>query len=144
MSRTPFKSAASGPDPEPEPGGVDEPTPASGPADPIDPAGETPADPAGPIPADSAGPAVPGGARVGGRRVRPGLVLATCCTALFVSSMNAVLINVALPMIRAGLGASATQLQWVVDAYTLMIASLLRSEERRVGKECRSRWSPYH
>ena len=23
-------------------------------------------------------------------------------------------------------------------------ASLCRSEERRVGKECRSRWSPYH
>ena len=23
-------------------------------------------------------------------------------------------------------------------------AILLRSEERRVGKECRSRWSPYH
>ena len=23
-------------------------------------------------------------------------------------------------------------------------ASFLRSEERRVGKECRSRWSPYH
>ena len=23
-------------------------------------------------------------------------------------------------------------------------AYLLRSEERRVGKECRSRWSPYH
>ena len=22
--------------------------------------------------------------------------------------------------------------------------SLARSEERRVGKECRSRWSPYH
>ena len=22
--------------------------------------------------------------------------------------------------------------------------STLRSEERRVGKECRSRWSPYH
>ena len=22
--------------------------------------------------------------------------------------------------------------------------SVLRSEERRVGKECRSRWSPYH
>ena len=21
---------------------------------------------------------------------------------------------------------------------------LIRSEERRVGKECRSRWSPYH
>ena len=23
-------------------------------------------------------------------------------------------------------------------------ATLCRSEERRVGKECRSRWSPYH
>src|SRR5256884_1801127 len=36
------------------------------------------------------------------------------------------------------------------DRLTLVIASLLysryskRSEERRVGKECRSRWSPYH
>ena len=24
------------------------------------------------------------------------------------------------------------------------IKKLMRSEERRVGKECRSRWSPYH
>ena len=24
------------------------------------------------------------------------------------------------------------------------MAHVLRSEERRVGKECRSRWSPYH
>jgi len=24
------------------------------------------------------------------------------------------------------------------------LAEALRSEERRVGKECRSRWSPYH
>jgi len=24
------------------------------------------------------------------------------------------------------------------------INALMRSEERRVGKECRSRWSPYH
>src|SRR5256885_11348324 len=26
----------------------------------------------------------------------------------------------------------------------LLFAPLPRSEERRVGKECRSRWSPYH
>ena len=25
-----------------------------------------------------------------------------------------------------------------------IVVSQLRSEERRVGKECRSRWSPYH
>ena len=24
------------------------------------------------------------------------------------------------------------------------VVSFVRSEERRVGKECRSRWSPYH
>src|SRR3712207_9565761 len=29
--------------------------------------------------------------------------------------------------------------------YVLLVVSLaFRSEERRVGKECRSRWSPYH
>src|SRR2546430_13596854 len=26
----------------------------------------------------------------------------------------------------------------------LAVPAVLRSEERRVGKECRSRWSPYH
>ena len=26
----------------------------------------------------------------------------------------------------------------------LQVAFAIRSEERRVGKECRSRWSPYH
>ena len=26
----------------------------------------------------------------------------------------------------------------------LLMPGMFRSEERRVGKECRSRWSPYH
>jgi len=40
----------------------------------------------------------------------------------------------------AGLGARGTVL-----AITLAVLVLAgRSEERRVGKECRSRWSPYH
>ena len=30
------------------------------------------------------------------------------------------------------------------NLFTLQNAQVLRSEERRVGKECRSRWSPYH
>ena len=25
-----------------------------------------------------------------------------------------------------------------------IVQAVMRSEERRVGKECRSRWSPYH
>ena len=38
--------------------------------------------------------------------------------------------------------------KWVL-AFTMLLGrlelfTLLRSEERRVGKECRSRWSPYH
>ena len=31
-----------------------------------------------------------------------------------------------------------------VDGYTELGKRADRSEERRVGKECRSRWSPYH
>ena len=33
-----------------------------------------------------------------------------------------------------------------IDAETMHLHhdKVLRSEERRVGKECRSRWSPYH
>ena len=31
------------------------------------------------------------------------------------------------------------------ESYSIrQIHSRIRSEERRVGKECRSRWSPYH
>ena len=30
------------------------------------------------------------------------------------------------------------------DGHELVLARQQRSEERRVGKECRSRWSPYH
>src|SRR5437016_8165765 len=30
------------------------------------------------------------------------------------------------------------------DTFLLVNGHYLRSEERRVGKECRSRWSPYH
>ena len=32
---------------------------------------------------------------------------------------------------------------WILGM-PFLIFWLLRSEERRVGKECRSRWSPYH
>ena len=31
-----------------------------------------------------------------------------------------------------------------VGAFTAAVVAEVRSEERRVGKECRSRWSPYH
>ena len=32
----------------------------------------------------------------------------------------------------------------IVGLVEIMNRDVLRSEERRVGKECRSRWSPYH
>ena len=40
----------------------------------------------------------------------------------------------------------ATALAWSLWLFVLknLPASIARSEERRVGKECRSRWSPYH
>ena len=33
---------------------------------------------------------------------------------------------------------------FAIDAAAAVMRITLRSEERRVGKECRSRWSPYH
>ena len=44
-----------------------------------------------------------------------------------------------------GSGISFTDRQAVKRDLRIMIkAGTTRSEERRVGKECRSRWSPYH
>ena len=41
-------------------------------------------------------------------------------------------------------GSSAEAFDRAVDSHVKNIRRKLRSEERRVGKECRSRWSPYH
>ena len=32
----------------------------------------------------------------------------------------------------------------ITEYEEVLVKHFLRSEERRVGKECRSRWSPYH
>ena len=37
-----------------------------------------------------------------------------------------------------------TRLNEYAEIINLFTRILSRSEERRVGKECRSRWSPYH
>src|SRR3989441_10941064 len=42
---------------------------------------------------------------------------------------------------RAQLARGETALIWGIGGGVALAA---RSEERRVGKECRSRWSPYH
>jgi len=57
--------------------------------------------------------------------VRPNLVLAICCLSLLMVSMDATIVNVALPALRRDLGASTSGLQWVIDAYTMVVASLL-------------------
>ena len=44
----------------------------------------------------------------------------------------------------ASKGKPNTRLQQELDAYLATLYGHTRSEERRVGKECRSRWSPYH
>ena len=41
-------------------------------------------------------------------------------------------------------GVEVTSLPGAAACITALTLSALRSEERRVGKECRSRWSPYH
>ena len=34
--------------------------------------------------------------------------------------------------------------QFKIGGKKINVGKVVRSEERRVGKECRSRWSPYH
>ena len=53
------------------------------------------------------------------------LVLAICCLSLLLVGMDVTIVNVALPAIRSDLGASVSGLQWVIDAYTVVLASLL-------------------
>jgi EmrB/QacA subfamily drug resistance transporter len=53
------------------------------------------------------------------------LVLVALLLAAFVINVDTTLVNVALPTLTRELGATTTQLQWVVDAYNLVFAALL-------------------
>jgi EmrB/QacA subfamily drug resistance transporter len=69
-----------------------------------------------------------------GRRL---LVLAICCSSLFIVGLDSTIVNLALPAIRTEFGASVAKLQWTIDAYTLVLASLLMvsgSTADRVGR----------
>ena len=70
-------------------------------------------------------------------RRRRMLVLAICCMSLFIVGLDNTIVNLALPAIQADLGSSITGLQWTIDAYTLVLASLLMlagSTADRVGR----------
>jgi EmrB/QacA subfamily drug resistance transporter len=56
---------------------------------------------------------------------RPWLILCVCCMSLLIVGTDVTIVNVALPAIRQSLHASLSGLQWSVDAYTLVIGSLL-------------------
>ena len=66
------------------------------------------------------------------------LVLAICCFSLLMVGLDTTIVNVALPSIRNELNASVSGLQWVIDAYTLVLASLLMlagSTADRIGRK---------
>ncbi len=54
-------------------------------------------------------------------------ILAVLCLSLFVIVMDNTIVNVALPSLVRELGATTSQLQWIVDSYTLVFAGLLLS-----------------
>lgn len=60
-----------------------------------------------------------------GRRAPDWLVLAIACTAQFMVVLDVSIVNVALPSIRHDLVFSETDLQWIVNAYTLTFAGFL-------------------
>jgi DHA2 family multidrug resistance protein-like MFS transporter len=53
------------------------------------------------------------------------IALAFMAISLLIISLDNTVLSLALPSIAEGLGASASQLQWIVDAYILAIAGLL-------------------
>ncbi|MFC8508375.1 MFS transporter [Streptomyces sp. NPDC057411] len=70
-------------------------------------------------------------------RRRQLLVLGICCLSLLIVSLDNTALNVALPSIQRDLDASVSGLQWVIDAYTLVLASLLMlsgSTADRIGR----------
>jgi len=58
-------------------------------------------------------------------RRRKLVILGSCCLSLLIVSMDMTIVNVAIPSIRAAFDASPAHLQWVIDVYTLVLASLL-------------------
>ncbi|KJY23203.1 MULTISPECIES: MFS transporter [Streptomyces] len=65
------------------------------------------------------------------------IVLAICCMSLLIVSLDNTVLNVALPSMRRELDASVAGLQWTIDAYTLVLASLLMlmgSTADRIGR----------
>lgn len=60
-------------------------------------------------------------------RNRPIAALAVICLSVFVINVDATIVNVALPTLSYQLHADTAQLQWIVDAYTLVMAGLLLS-----------------
>jgi DHA2 family methylenomycin A resistance protein-like MFS transporter len=57
------------------------------------------------------------------RQAQLGLI-ANCC-AVFMTVMDALIVNVALKSMQTAMGADLSHMQWVVDAYTLSFASCL-------------------
>lgn len=58
-------------------------------------------------------------------RARRWWTLAVMCLSLMVIGVDNTILNVALPTLVRDLGATTSQLQWIVDAYTLVFAGLL-------------------
>jgi EmrB/QacA subfamily drug resistance transporter len=65
-------------------------------------------------------------------------IFAVCCLSLFIVGLDVTAVNVALPSIGRELHAGISGLQWTVDAYTLVLASLLMlsgSTADRLGRK---------
>jgi len=58
------------------------------------------------------------------RKRRVGILL-ICCLSLFIVGIDITVVNIALPTIGDQLGSGITGLQWTVDAFTVVMASLL-------------------
>ena len=88
------------------------------------------------------------------------LILGICWMSLLIVGLDTTIVNVALPSIHRSFHSSLSGLQWTIDAYTLVLASLLmlsgstadrfgrrRDLPARAGRcsrsaRCCARWRP--
>jgi MFS transporter, DHA2 family, methylenomycin A resistance protein len=63
--------------------------------------------------------------RAAAQQRRPAAALLSVCLGFFVIQLDVTIVNVALPAIQHEIGGSLAGLQWVIDAYTLALASIM-------------------
>jgi MFS family permease len=88
------------------------------------------------LPSSNPSPPAPGPAP--DSPARRGVVLAVCCVSVLLVGIDMTAVNLALPSIGRDFHTGASGLSWIIDAYTLVLATFLMfsaSTADRIGRK---------